>query len=144
MRFQTLMPMFVRSLANEDTVRGFFGFSAPRLASARWVARSILLATEQVVGLGRIMALAGLLLGVSIAWFANAHMLWLALLLAAVSGLGSIISFAAGNTMLQAIVDDHMRGRLMAFYIMAVMGTAPLGSIDRAGGSRRPIVSANQ
>ena len=74
-------------------------------------------------------ALSGFLLGGSMAWFAVTHSLALALVLAAISGIGSIISFAAGNTMLQALVDDHMRGRLMAFYIMSVMGTAPLGSL---------------
>jgi MFS family permease len=95
------------------------------------------------------MSIAGLLLGASIAWFAITHMLWLALILAAVSGFGTIISFAAGNTMLQAIVDDHMRGRLMAFYIMAVMGTAPVGSLlggwlatpERLGVSRTVALS---
>jgi MFS family permease len=75
------------------------------------------------------MSLAGLLLGASMAWFAITRILWLAMILAAVSGYGTIILFAAANTMLQAIVEDRMRGRLMAFYIMAVMGTAPLGSL---------------
>ncbi|HEV2641837.1 MAG TPA: MFS transporter [Candidatus Elarobacter sp.] len=36
---------------------------------------------------------------------------------------------ASSNTILQTIVDEHMRGRVMAFYTMAFLGTAPIGSL---------------
>jgi len=127
--FQTLMPLFVPILAGPEHGARVFGFLGTAVGVGALAGAIYLASRRSVVGLGRIMALAGFLLGGSIAWFAMTHSLSLALVLAAISGLGSIISFAAGNTMLQALVDDNMRGRLMAFYIMAVMGTAPLGSI---------------
>jgi len=36
---------------------------------------------------------------------------------------------ASTNTLLQTIVDDNMRGRVMSFYTMAFMGTVPFGSL---------------
>lgn len=127
--FQTLMPMFVPVLAPQSHGATIFGFLGTAVGAGALAGAIHLASRKSIVGLGKLMAWSGVLLGASIAGFGITHTLWLALILAAISGFGSIISFAAGNTMLQAIVDDHMRGRLMAFYIMAVMGTAPLGSL---------------
>lgn len=44
-------------------------------------------------------------------------------------GLGMMLQMASSNTMLQTIVDDNQRGRVMSFYTMAFMGTAPFGSL---------------
>jgi len=44
-------------------------------------------------------------------------------------GLGMMLQMASSNTMLQTIVDDKQRGRVMSFYTMAFMGTAPFGSL---------------
>lgn len=44
-------------------------------------------------------------------------------------GLGMMLQTAASNTVLQTITDDDKRGRVMSFYTMAVMGTAPFGSL---------------
>lgn len=40
-----------------------------------------------------------------------------------------MVQMAASNTLLQTLVDDDKRGRLMSFYTMAFMGTAPFGSL---------------
>jgi MFS family permease len=54
-------------------------------------------------------------------------------------GAGFMVQMAATNTVLQTLVDDAMRGRVMAFYTMAFLGTAPIGSLlagfmaDRVG-----------
>jgi MFS family permease len=44
-------------------------------------------------------------------------------------GLGMMMQAAASNTILQTITDDDKRGRVMSFYTMAIMGTAPFGSL---------------
>ena len=53
----------------------------------------------------------------------------LSLVLLVVVGLGMMLQMASSNTMLQTIVDDKQRGRVMSFYTMAFMGTAPFGSL---------------
>jgi MFS family permease len=40
-----------------------------------------------------------------------------------------MVQMASSNTLLQTLVDDDKRGRIMAFYTMAFMGTAPFGSL---------------
>jgi MFS family permease len=46
-----------------------------------------------------------------------------------VTGLGMIMQMTASNTIIQTIVEDDKRGRVMSFYTMAFMGTAPFGSL---------------
>jgi MFS family permease len=46
-----------------------------------------------------------------------------------VVGAGFMVQMAATNTVLQTLVDDRLRGRVMAFYTMAFFGTAPIGSL---------------
>ena len=55
--------------------------------------------------------------------------LWFSLPLMVVTGLGFITQLAASNTLLQTIVEEDKRGRVMSFYVMAFMGTAPFGSL---------------
>jgi MFS family permease len=46
-----------------------------------------------------------------------------------VTGFGMIMQMTSSNTILQTIVDDDKRGRVMSFYTMAFMGTAPFGNL---------------
>jgi MFS family permease len=46
-----------------------------------------------------------------------------------ITGFGMIVAMAASNTVLQTIVEDDKRGRVMSFYTMAFMGMAPFGSL---------------
>jgi MFS family permease len=46
-----------------------------------------------------------------------------------VTGFGQIVHMATGNTLLQTLVDDDMRGRIMSLYAMAIGGMMPLGSL---------------
>jgi len=55
--------------------------------------------------------------------------LWLSLLILPLIGAGFMVSLAAANTIVQTITEEHLRGRVMAFYTMAFLGTAPLGSL---------------
>jgi MFS family permease len=82
-----------------------------------------------VVGLGRVAAWATLLFGAGLVGFAFATSLWTALILLPLVGAGFMVQMAATNTVLQTLVTDDLRGRVMAFYTMAFFGTAPLGSL---------------
>jgi MFS family permease len=67
--------------------------------------------------------------GISIAAFAFSHLIWLSLILLVFAGFGVMLQIASSNTILQTIVDDDKRGRIMSLYTMAFMGMAPFGSL---------------
>ena len=91
---------------------------------------ALYLATRaSVLGLGRAIPIAAITFGVGLSAFAFSHVLWLSLLLLPIVGGGFMVETAATNTILQTIVEERLRGRVMAFYAMAFLGTAPIGSL---------------
>jgi len=82
-----------------------------------------------VVGLGRVVALAAAAFGVGLVLFALSRTLWLSLVELTIVGAGMMITMAATNTIVQTLVHEQLRGRVMAFYTMAFLGTAPIGSL---------------
>jgi MFS family permease len=64
------------------------------------------------------------------------------MLMMVIAGLGMMLHTASSNTILQTIVDEDKRGRVMSIYAMAIMGTAPFGSL-MAGGLAKIIGSPN-
>lgn len=94
------------------------------------LAAAIYLASRRtVLGLARRMALAGTLYGVSMITFAFSRSVPLSLGLLIITGFTMMMQMAGGNTLLQTIVDEDKRGRVMSLYTMAIMGTAPIGSL---------------
>lgn len=82
-----------------------------------------------VVGLGRVITAGALLFGTALVGVALSRALWLTLPLLMAAGFGMMSQMAACNTVLQTIVEDDKRGRVMSLYTMAFIGTAPLGSL---------------
>lgn len=144
---QTLLPIFADSVAPPTHGAAVYGF----LGAAQGVgalAGAIYLASRRtVVGLGRVIAFTAALAGASMIAFASVNSLQVMLFTGVLAGFGSIVTFAASNTLLQTIVEDDMRARLMSFFVLAIMGAAPLGSLaagwvaDRAGSSRTVIAA---
>jgi MFS family permease len=94
------------------------------LLGALWLAQR-----KSVIGLGRVISIASGLFGVGLIAFSLAHVLWLAIPCLVVAGFGFVVQMASSNTVIQTIVDDEKRGRVMSFYMMAFLGTAPFGSL---------------
>jgi len=84
---------------------------------------------KSIIGLGRVMMYATLAFGAGLVAFAFTRQLPVALAILVIVGAGFMVQMAATNTVLQTLVDDQMRGRVMAFYTMAFLGTAPIGSL---------------
>jgi len=84
---------------------------------------------QSVVGLGRVAAYSTVIFGAGLMAFAFTTSLWVALAVLPFVGAGFMVEMAATNTVLQTLVTDDLRGRVMAFYTMAFFGTAPLGSL---------------
>jgi MFS family permease len=84
---------------------------------------------QSVVGLGRVTLIAALVFGTGLIVFSFTRSLPLALVVLPIVGAGFMVQMAATNTVLQTLVEDELRGRVMAFYTMAFLGTAPIGSL---------------
>lgn len=127
----TLMPIFAASvLGGEEQTLGWL-LGASGLGA---LVGSLYLASRRtVLGLGRVIVGGCLAVGVALLGFACSCWLPLSLALLTISGGALVMLMAASNTILQTIVDDDKRGRVMALYAMSFLGIAPLGSL--AGGA---------
>jgi MFS family permease len=127
MPYAILMPVFAKKiLAGGPHTYGFLMAAAGTGA----LAGSIYLASKKSVrGLVSVIPLSAAVFGAGLIMFSQSRSLWLSLPLMFITGLGLITQMAASNTIIQTIVDDDKRGRVMSFYVMAFIGTAPFGSL---------------
>jgi MFS family permease len=88
-----------------------------------------LAARTSVLGLGRIAGTAAITFGAGLAAFSESRWLPLSLTLMFVVGYGMMQQMAASNTILQTIVDEDKRGRVMSYYTISFVGMAPFGSL---------------
>ena len=82
-----------------------------------------------MVGLTRMIQISAALFGGGLILFGLSHILWLSLLLMVVVGFGMTQFAAASNTVIQSLVPEDKRGRVMSYYVMAFVGAAPFGSL---------------
>ena len=127
MPFVVLMPIFAVKVLNGGPhtlgfLMGAMGVGA--LASAISLA-----ARRSVRGLIRMIPLAAAVFGVGLIGFGLSHVFWLSMLMALVAGMGMMQGMAASNTVIQTLVTEDKRGRVMSYYTMAFMGMAPFGSL---------------
>ncbi|HYS25280.1 MAG TPA: MFS transporter [Vicinamibacterales bacterium] len=118
------------------------GTGVGALAGALYLAQR-----ESVLGLGRIIMWASVVFGIGLVVFSQLTSLWLSFVVLAIAGCGFMIHLAATNTILQTIVEERLRGRVMSFYTMAFFGTVPIGSLiggvmaDRYGAPNTVLAS---
>lgn len=127
MSYQVLMPVFAKDiLEGGSQAYGFLMGSA----GAGALAGAVFLASRTaVLRLGRLIPAATLLFGSGLVMLSFSRIFSVSLFIMIFIGAGSMLQAAASNTILQTITDDDKRGRIMSFYTMAVMGTAPFGSL---------------
>jgi MFS family permease len=80
-------------------------------------------------GLGTWVAVSTFGFGVALALFAWSRSFWVSAALLVPVGATMMVQMAASNTLIQAMVPDHLRGRVMAVYSMMFMGMAPFGAL---------------
>jgi MFS family permease len=88
-----------------------------------------LAARKSVVGLTRMVQIATAMLGGALILFGLSHALWLSLVLMGFVGFGLMQSASVSNTIIQALVPEDKRARVMSYYTMAFFGSAPFGSL---------------
>ena len=84
---------------------------------------------SRIRGLGRIVGISALVFGIALTLFALSTHFWLSAILLAVVGMSMITQAASTNTLVQSMVPDAMRGRVMALYVISFMGMLPIGSL---------------
>ena len=84
---------------------------------------------RSVVGLTRMVQMAGAVLGGALILFGLSHTLWLSLILMVFAGFGMMQSISVSNTIIQSLVPEDKRARVMSYYTMAFFGSAPFGSL---------------
>ncbi|MFH0828499.1 MAG: MFS transporter [Candidatus Omnitrophota bacterium] len=127
MPYAVLLPAFAKDVLHGNSrtlgiLMGAAGMGA--LAGAVFMA-----AKKGVQGLGRSIANAMFMFGIGLMLLSFSSTTWLSLIIMVFIGFGIMVHMAASNTVLQAIVDDDKRGRVMGFYVMAFIGLTPFGSL---------------
>jgi MFS family permease len=125
--YQVLMPIFAKDVlgGGPDTL----GFLMGGTGVGAMVGAVFLASRKSVVGLERVIAIAAGSFGLGLVVFSLSHWLWFSLMIVLVIGFGMMVQLASSTTVLQTIVDDDKRGRVMSFHATAFMGMAPVGSL---------------
>jgi MFS family permease len=125
--FTVLLPVVATEMlgGGADTL----GFLMSAVGLGALVGALYLASRRSVRGLGRVIVVAAALFGVGLVGTAFSQVLWLSLGFLMLAGFGMMMQMASSNTVLQTLVDDDKRGRVMSLYSMSFMGMAPLGSL---------------
>jgi MFS family permease len=127
MPYAVLMPIFADQILNGG-VRGL-GILMGASGTGALIAALVLAARKSIRGLGRWVALASGAFGVFIILFSQSRSFWLSAALLVPAGFSMMLQMSASNTLVQSMVPDELRGRVMAVYSMMFMGMAPLGAL---------------
>ena len=127
MSYAVLMPVFVRDILKGGP--GTFGMLMASSGIGALAATAYLASRKSVIGLSRMIPIASSVFALGLVVFSLSRNILLSSLLLVIIGFGFMAHMAVSNIILQTIVDDDKRGRVMSFYTMAFMGTAPLGSL---------------
>ena len=104
---------------------------------------SVYLASRKgIPGLEKWIALAAGFFGLGLVGFSRSHVFWLSLALVFLTGFGMMVQMASSNTVLQTVVEEDKRGRVVSLYSMAIRGMAPFGSL-LVGGAASKIGAPN-
>jgi MFS family permease len=125
--FTVLMPSFAGKILKGGPHT--LGFLMGAVGKGALVSAVSLALRKSVLGLGRMIPIATASLGVGLILCGMSRMFWLSVVPMLVCGFGMMQQMAASNTIIQTIVEDSKRGRVMSFYAMAFVGMAPFGSL---------------
>jgi MFS family permease len=127
MPYIALMPVFAAKLS--DGGPQALGFLLGSSGVGAMIGAIYLASRKTVLGLGRIVAGASGLFGLMLVLFSLSRTFSLSMLLMVFVGFGMMVQTASINTLLQTMVEEDKRGRVMSFYTMAFMGMVPFGSL---------------
>jgi MFS family permease len=136
--YTVLMPVFASTILHGGPHT--LGFLMGAAGVGAFISALTLAARKSVRGLYRVIPAMAALFGAGLMAFSFSQNFWLSVALMTVTGFGMMQLFAASNTVIQTIVDDDKRGRVMSYWTMAYMGASPFGSL--LAGSLAPAIGA--
>lgn len=127
MPFLSIAPAVVRDMLGGDSQ--MLGYVMSSIGAGAMTAGLYLAARKKVQGLGKVVTICCAMFGLGLVLLSFVHIPWLACVVCFPIGFGMIATLASCNTLLQTLVDDDKRGRVMSFFTMASAGMNPLGSL---------------
>lgn len=125
--FAVLLPVIAREVMHGGA--GTLGILQATAGVGALAGALYLASRTSVLGLGRVIVVSAAVFGLGLVAFSRAHTLWLALPLLLLAGTGMMTQTAASNTVIQTIVAEDKRGRVMSLLAMSLFGTVPVGSL---------------
>ena len=125
--YTLLMPVFA-----EDILHGgprVYGYLMSATGVGALAGAIFLASRRRLKGLAEMIAIAGVLYGVALFALSFSHLLSIALIIALVLGFSLMMQMASSNTIVQSIVEDQKRGRVLSLFVMARRGVESLGSL---------------
>ena len=125
--YTVLLPVIAsRTLLGDAHTLGFLmaAMGVGALAGALYLA-----SRSTIIGLGRLVPVATIVFGIGLVGVGLSRWYPLSLVLMVVAGAGFMVHMAATNTLIQTLVEERMRGRVMSLYTVAFLGMAPFGSL---------------
>ncbi|MDR3651610.1 MAG: MFS transporter [Paludibacter sp.] len=127
MPYTVLMPVFAKTILHGGPHT--FGFLMGASGVGALGGAFYMAARKNAAGLENYIPWFAAIFGLGLILFSFSHNFILSMFLLLFTGFGMLMQMTSSNTILQTIVDDDKRGRVMSFYTMAFMGTAPFGSL---------------
>ena len=127
MPFVVLMPIFAAKVLHGGPHT--LGFLMGAMGVGALLSALALAARKSVLGLVRMIPVAAALFGFGLIGFGWSHVFWLSMIIVMIAGMGMMQGMAGSNTVIQTIVSEDKRGRVMSYYTMAFVGMAPFGSL---------------
>lgn len=129
--FTVLMPIFAAKVLHGGAHT--LGFLMGAVGVGSLISALSLVMRRSVRGLTKMIPLAATVFGVGLIAFGLSRNQWLSMGMMLVAGFGMMQGLTSSNTILQTLVDEKMRGRVMSYYTMAFVGMAPFGSLLAGG-----------
>ncbi|MFV0592957.1 MAG: MFS transporter [Draconibacterium sp.] len=127
MPFSVLMPVYAKEILHGESHT--FGFLMAASGLGALSGALYLASRKNAAGLEKIIPFSAMVFGSGLILLSLSKTFWLASIVMIITGAGMMMVMASSNTVIQTIIDDNKRGRVMSIYSMAFMGTAPFGSL---------------
>jgi MFS family permease len=127
MSYMVLMPVFAREILHGGAHT--YGFLMGATGVGALTGALFLASRKTVLGLGRIIVIASGIFGAGLIGLSFTRIFFVSLVFMMVIGFGMMVQMASTNTVIQTIVEEDKRGRVMSFYAMAFLGMTPFGSL---------------